>query len=653
MPEPVRADWIENPIDAFVLRGMEEFGLEPAPPADRATLLRRVTFDLTGLPPSPEDVEAFLADTEPGAFERVVDRLLDSPHYGERWGRHWLDVVRYADSDGYEYDDARPHAWRYRDWVIDALNADMPYDRFVREQVAGDELSPDDPEALVATGLHRLGPLRLNAGNQDEEKNRQEVLTEMTDMIGSAFLGLTIGCARCHDHKFDPIPQADYFRLQAFFAGTESRDLSIASEPEQREYEERMDRWKATSDRLRKELRALDESGSGEDPARRDLLVAEIDAHNAIKPEPPAGIMTVSEVESPAPATFILFQGEPGRHLDEVAPQFPGAIHGPALVPISATSERPGTAGRRASLARWLGDPSHPLTARVMVNRLWQHHFGRGLVATPNNFGIMGDPPTHPELLDWLAVEFAEGGFRLKAMHRLMVTSATYRQSSRASDQSLEEDPDNLLLSRMPRRRLEAEVLRDGVLAVAGTLNRTRGGPGVRLPLEPEVASQVYKGNWEPTPDPDEYTRRSIYLFVKRNIPLPFMEAFDAPDTLVSCGERNISIHAGQALALLNSALLDEQSRNFAGRLLAEVGPDPDRLAGRAIEVALSRPPRPEERERAHLFLEGQAALLEVEGVSWDTEGSPLPEGVTPALAAALSDLCLVLMNLDEFLYVD
>ncbi|WP_315851953.1 DUF1549 and DUF1553 domain-containing protein [Tautonia rosea] len=653
MPQPMLIDWVKNPIDAFILRGMEEFGLEPAPSTDRATLLRRVSFDLTGLPPTPEDVEAFLGDSKPDAYERVVDRLLNSPHYGERWGRHWLDVVRYADSDGYEYDDARPHSWRYRDWVINALNDDLPYDRFVLEQVAGDELSPDDPIAHVATGLHRLGPLRLNAGNQEEEKNRQEVLTEMTDMIGSAFLGLTIGCARCHDHKFDPIPQADYFRLQAFFAGTEFRDLSLASDSEQRAFDERLERWKSRRDRLRKELRSLDESGSGEDPARRDELVTAIDAHDATKPEPPAGVMTVSEVESHAPPTFILFRGEPGHHLDQVDPQFPGAINGPDPHRMSKTAAQSGTAGRRASLARWLADPSHPLTARVMVNRLWQHHFGRGLVATPNNFGIMGEPPTHPDLLDWLAVEFAEGGFRLKAMHRLMVTSATYRQSSKGSDQGLEEDPDNLLLSRMPRRRLEAEVLRDQILAVAGTLNRTPGGPGVRLPLEPEVANQVYKGRWEPTPDPDEYTRRSIYLFVKRNIPLPFMEAFDAPDTLVSCGERNISIHAGQALALLNSSLLDEQSRNFARRLLAEVGPDPDLLADRAIEFALSRPARPEERARARQFLEGQTALLEAEAEAKAPVPSLRSEGVDPALCAALSDLCLVLMNLDEFLYVD
>ena len=652
LPETSRPSWIRNPIDAFILEGIEEFGLVPAPPADRITLLRRVTLDLTGLPPTPGEVEVFLADDRPDAYERVVDRLLASPHYGERWGRHWLDVVRYADSDGFEYDDPRPHAWRYRDWVIDALNSDMPYHRFVRLQVAGDELAPEDPGALVATGLHRLGPLRLNAGNQDEEKNRQEVLTEMTDAIGYAFLGLTIGCARCHDHKFDPIPQADYYRLQAFFAGTKARDVTLAPDREREAYGRRMDRWKSRIKEIRRRLRELDKSGTGDAPARRAELRQELDEVEASEPAPLPGVMAVADPEEQAPPTFVLHRGEPGRLLEEVRPRFPGALDGTAIDPAPPGPDASGTA-RRASLARWLTDPSHPTTARVMVNRLWQHHFGRGLVATPNNFGVMGDPPSHPELLDWLAVEFIARGTRLKAMHRLMVTSATYRQSSRPSARSLELDAENLLLGRMPRRRLEAEILRDSILAVSGTLNRSGGGPGVRLPLDPAVASQVYKGAWEPTPEVDQHARRSVYLFVKRNIPVPLLEAFDAPDTLVSCGRRNASIHAGQALALLNSPFLDEQARAFARRLLDEVGPDPGLLAGRAIEVALSRPPTPEERARARSFLERQARLLRAEGTSRGPGAGRPADGVDPALSGAVSDLCLVLFNLDEFLYVD
>jgi hypothetical protein len=651
LPEPSDGDWVRNPIDAFILDALEEFDLAPSPPADPATLLVRVSLDLTGLPPSPEEVTAFLNDDRPDAYERVVDRLLESPHYGERWGRHWLDVVRYADSDGFEYDDPRPHAWRYRDWVIEALNADLPYDEFVRQQIAGDELRPDDPDALVATGMHRLGPLRLNAGNQDEEKNRQEVLTEMTDAVGSAFLGLTIGCARCHDHKFDPIPQADYYRLQAFFAGTTAADRSLASDREQAEYDEQLEVWKDRTSQIRKQLRRLERSEAPVDPVRRTELEVALDDLEAEKPTPPPGVMTVAEATSDAPRIFVLSRGEPGQRLDEVQPRSLAAIDGSTgTSPIPTGKPSSGTVGRRSALADWLASSSNPLTARVMVNRLWQHHFGRGLVATPNNFGAMGEPPSHPELLDWLAVEFVDLGYRLKALHRLMVTSNTYRQASTTPPEVRELDPDNLLIARMPRRRLEAEAIRDRVLAVSGALNPERGGPGVRLPLDPAVASQVYKGVWEPTPDPDQHDRRSVYLFIKRNIPNPLMEAFDAPDTLSSCGQRNVSIHAGQALALLNSPFLDDQSRILADRLLQEVGPNPNLLADRAISRALSRPSLPGERDRAAGFLRQQAGLLRAEGMIPD---EPRTDGVDPALSGAVADLCLTLFNLDEFLYVD
>ena len=724
LPRTRQEDWVRTPVDAFVLARLEAEGLNPAPRADRITLLRRVTFDLTGLPPTADEVDAFLGDKRPDAYEKVVERLLANPHYGERWAQHWLDVARYADSNGFEYDDPRPNAWRFRDWVIRSLNEDRPYDEFVRLQVGGDELAPDSADALVATGFNRLGPLRLNAGNQDEEKNRQEFLVEMTDAIGSSFLALTIGCARCHDHKFDPISQADYFRLQAFFAATDHKDHSLGSESERAAHERDMKSWREEVDSLKERVKALKRTcrgriaakkatalpenvraalalSEGERSDRQKALVSEAaeslkvsaeeieQAYSASeqkvraslrtkigrmresKPDPLPAAFAVMDRGAEAPATHILRRGEPGQHLDEVQPRFMEAVSwkGAPSIPAPKSTGIKGvdgqaSTGRRAALARWLGSDKNPLTARVMVNRVWQHHFGRGLVATPNDFGMMGEYPSHPQLLDWLATEFVAGGWSVKALHRVIVNSATYRQSSHLRPDGVAADPDNELLWRMPRRRLDAETFRDSILALSGAINRKAQGPGVRAPLSKEVAALLYKGKWEPTPDPAEHQRRTIYLFVKRNLRVPFLETFDAPSTVISCGSRPVSTHAGQALALLNGPFLTEQSEALARRLLAADASssrgsagriDIDAIIKRAYRLTLSRLPRDEELRAAKRFLTNQVASLRRQAESGERVEAPkgFPNGVDPLLATALTDFSLVVLNLDELMFVD
>jgi hypothetical protein len=682
--------WVRTAPDAFILARLEQVGLRPAPPSSRAALLRRVTFDLTGLPPTPEEVEDFLHDSRPDAYERVVDRLLCSPAYGERWAQHWLDVARYAESNGYEMDGDRPHAWRYRDWVVRAFNDDLPFDRFLTEQLAGDLLGGEDPKAeaaaLVATGFNRCGPVHLVSGNTDPEVNRNEVLTEMTDAVGSAFLGLTLGCARCHDHKFDPITQRDYYGLQAFFAATQPREIDIATAAEKEAHRRRAKAVAAQTAPLEKQIADLEapyrarlsaakhaalepayrealatdpkkrtatqkklvadaepliklswddvvEALSPADRERRAKLRARIHEIEAHAPPPPAEAWAVKDT-SLTPPTHVLKRGNPHRKGAPVEPGFPRVL---------ASQAEGGT--NRLALARWLSPPGHPLTARVLVNRLWQHLFGRGLVGTPNDFGVRGEAPTHPELLDWLACEFVEHGWSVKHMQRLLVLSSTYCQDSRGDARAAHQiDPDNRLLWRQNRRRLEGEALRDHTLAVSGVLNRAQGGPMVRVPLEPEVYELIFTEGepdnlWPVTPDRREHVRRSIYLFAKRNVRLPLFEAFDRPDTLTSCPVRPVSTFAPQALILMNGPFLQEQSKAFAARLLRECGPDADRQIDRAYRVALARPPRPTERDTARAFLRTQAELLAVRN------------SVDPA-AAALADFCLALLNRNEFIYV-
>ena len=721
-PPPVSdPDWAKNPIDAFVLSRLDKAGLKPSRPAERSALLRRVTYDLTGLPPTPKELDDFLADDRPDAYARVVDRLLASPHFGERQAQHWLDVVRYAESNGYEADGERPNAWRYRDYVVKAFNDDKPYGRFLTEQLAGDLLAGEaarkgvsgtdkaEAEWLIAAGFNRCGPAHQTSGNVDAAMLRQEMLTEMTNGVGAAFLGLTVGCARCHDHKFDPIPQADYYRLQAFFSAAQPKDIDLSTPDERADYAHRAEELNAkiapllkqaadieapVRERLREAKKARLEAPYREalavaadqrtpeqkklaeqadilikvtwdeivdalppaDREKRAALREQAHALEAQRPSPPAQAWTVAE-DGSALFAHVLKRGSLNQKGARVAPGYPRVL-------LSPGADAPGSPDaptlNRLDLAQWLTRPDHPLTARVIVNRLWQHHFGRGLVATPDDFGAHGEAPSDPELLDWLAVELVEHGWSLKHLHRLMVLSNAYQQDSRPADAAGKRiDPDNHLLWRMNRRRLDAEGLRDGVLAVAGTLNPAAGGPMVRTPLEPDVYALIFSegepdGLWPVTPDARQHTRRSLYLFSKRNLHLPLLDVFDQPDTLSPCPVRAVSTFAPQALVLLNGPFGQQQSKAFAVRVLGEAGRDDTARVDRAYRLALCRPPTTEERRTALDFLAGQTELLRDRLRARLPVGVPegTPDNLDPAAAAALADFCLALLNRNEFLYV-
>ncbi len=634
---PVHKPQVSNPIDAFVLARLQKEGLKPSPEADKVTLIRRATLDLIGLPPTPAEVEAFLNDKSSDSYEKVVNRLLASPHFGERWAQHWLDVVRFAESNGFELDAERPHAWRYRDYVIKSFNDDKPYDQFVTEQIAGDELAAgkdakEAAELWIATGMHRCGQVHVVSGNLDADVLRQEKLTEMVNGVGTAFLGLTVGCARCHDHKFDPISAGDYYRLQAFFSAAQYADVDFATVAERAANKNVIEGLNAKAAPLKKQIadidapyratiarakreklepkyrEALDIPAGKRTPDQKKLAA---DAGTLLKvtwdeilvaltptdrekrvalrehlhdlesqmPQPTAAAWAIRN-ENPA-ETFVLKRGDPKRKLSSVGTGFPRVIATDAAEPKS-----------RLELAQWVTAPDNPLTARVMVNRLWQHHFGRGLVATPNDFGMRGERPTHPELLDWLACELVDHKWSLKHIHRLIVTSATYRQAATTSH-GAKADSENKLLWRVNRRRLEAEAIRDSMLTAAGMLNRKVGGASVKVPLEPEVYDLIFTegepdGLWPVTPDAAEHARRSIYLFNKRNVRLPMFEAFDQPDTLNTCAFRPVSTFAPQALILMNAPFVREQGKALAVAVGKKCGPDFDKQIG-AIPVR----PRP------------------------------------------------------------
>ncbi|MFO0952295.1 MAG: DUF1549 and DUF1553 domain-containing protein [Isosphaeraceae bacterium] len=705
LPSVKESSWVRNPIDRFILAGLEEVEFRHSPEADRVALIRRLTFDLTGLPPSPEEVRAFLADQSADAYERLVDRLLDSPHYGERWAQHWLDLAHYADSNGFELDAERPDAWRYRDWVVNALNQDMPYDRFLTLQIAGDEAQPGDTVGLIATGFGRSGPREVVGGNVDPLVKRQSELTEVTGTVGSVFLGLTLGCARCHDHKFDALPTTDYYRLQSFFAAAELVELPIAPEAERKAFEkakaeiakqvapfrsrmseieapyrkallaaktamltpneravmaipakQRTPAQKRLAEGLSTTLKVSWEevaeavAKNPADHAERESLKRRIDAVERTLPRPPACAQALVDRKATAPETFVLKRGDPKHPGPRVEPRPPGVIlAGLPAGSFESVSPSKETTGRRLALARWLTRPDHPLTARVLVNRLWQHHFGRGIVATPSDFGVRGEPPSHPELLDWLAAELVANGWRLKPIHRLMVTSAAYRQTSSPDPSPVwkkqaTDDPDNTLLWRMNRRRLEAESLRDAMLAVTGEINPKAGGPGVLVPIEKEVEDLIFTEAevvdlWPETPDRSEHLRRSLYLFRKRNVRYPMFDAFDAPDTQTACPQRPVSTHALQALVLLNSDFALDRAKALARRVLAEVPATTEGRINHIYERVLGRTPRPTELEQARTFLDTQTRLIRTENPGRDD-------------AQAWVDYCLAMLNRNEFLYV-
>ncbi|VTR96202.1 Uncharacterized protein OS=Singulisphaera acidiphila (strain ATCC BAA-1392 / DSM 18658 / VKM B-2454 / MOB10) GN=Sinac_4601 PE=4 SV=1: PSCyt2: PSD1 [Gemmata massiliana] len=680
-----------NPVDAFIRAKLTAAKLSLAPPATREQLIRRVTFDLHGLPPTPEEIDAFVSDKAPEAWAKVVDRLLASPRYGERWGRHWLDLARYADTNGYEFDEPRPDAWRYRDYVIKSFNDDKPFDRFITEQLAGDEAFPNSPEALVATGFNLLGPDMTDSA--DQAQRRLNTLTDMTDTAALAFLGLTVTCARCHDHKFEPISQKDYFRLQAFFTPANFRkDIPVVTPTEVaarisavRSYEqstkglreqlaavEEPHRKKMFEDRLAKlspdaqtahrtapahrtggqielvaeteaKVRVTDAEGAKAltpaEKARTEELKAKLKAFDSKKPPAPPVAMGLTDKPGVPPKTFLLERGELDKKGVEVEPGFPVVLlpeskEAPATVKALANST-----GRRLALANWVASTDNPLTARVIVNRLWQHHFGRGIIGTASDFGLRGQKPTHPELLDWLACELmhpsptpplnGEGlkitgpaPWALKRLHRLMLLSETYQQSTQASKDGAVLDPDNKLLAHANRLRLEGEAVRDSLLAVGGRLNPKMGGPGVVLP----EASRAAGGSRAVavTTDAAEHTRRSVYLLSRRNLKLAFLEAFDLPDSNLSCPKRERSTTATQALALLNAEETMVAAKALAYRLTREAKDEDARIA-LAYRLTLGRVPAAKETERAKAFL----------------KESPL------------SELCRALFNVNEFVYLD
>jgi hypothetical protein len=604
-----------NPVDAFVLARLEERGWSLAPPASRTEWIRRVTFDLTGLPPTPEEIDAYEHDNSSDADERLVDRLMASPRYGERWAQHWLDVVRYAETEGYEYDRAVPDSWRFRDYVIASLNEDKPFDRFLTEQLAGDEIAPGDTERQVASIFHRLGPVRRNAGNPEIALSRNEVLTERTDIVGAAFLGLTIGCARCHNHKLEPISQKDYYRLQAYMAATEEHNINLAPVAEFRTWEVKTKEIQNEIKRLKRRMRRA----SDEEQKR---LADELQALDDSMPPRPATIPATTNDPAARTEIHVLHRGVWEDKGERVSPRPPSVLVSSTEPELPADVPDP-----RTRLARWLTSPEHPLTARVLVNRTWAQHFGAGLVRTLNDFGTHGDRPSHPELLDWLAASLVENGWRLKPLHRMIVLSAAYRQSSQAplAEQAQRIDPENRLLWRMNRRRLTAEEIRDAMLAVAGRLCVKAGGPSVLVPVDDDLVKLLYKpSQWQVTPAPTEHDRRTIYLIAKRNLRLPFMDTFDAPALQSSCTRRESSTHAPQALELLNGRLSNDLARSFASRLRAECGGADCSLADRAFRLALGRPPVDEELAASLAFLRDEP----------------------------IEDFTLALFNLNGFLYV-
>ena len=696
-------------IDDFVKKELDARGLQPAPIADRRTLLRRAYLDLIGLPPTPDEADEFLQDQRPDAWERLIDRLLGSPHYGERWGRHWLDVARYADSNGFEHDFDRPNAWRYRDYVIRAFNRDKPYDTFLREQIAGDELPETTTDSLIATGFLR-NYAKVGFREKDNPENRFDYLDDMLGTIGRGVLGLTVQCARCHDHKFDPITQRDYYRMQASLFGYVEVDHPLTSREEAEAYEKKKaeidSRVQAVRDKLRElerpyreqllpakykkfpqnvqeaiatpedkrtagqallasqVIRTVSVSGAEidrimkpEDSAQKQLLNEEIARIEKERPKPIPVAMGITDGDyrftpdgpgdEPAPGkgvkqaalegsflqtgpgryqappSYLLVRGDPNSKGPEMQPGFLSAItYGNPPTELPPASGK--TSGRRLALAEWLVSKENPLTARVMVNRIWHHHFGRGIVPTLDNFGRMGEMPSNPELLDWLAVEFRNGGWSIKQMHRLIMTSEAYKRASRFDDPNdSEKDPQDRFLWRYPMQRLDAEIIRDSILAVSGGLNREMFGKPVFPVLQPDVLKSMNYGIWKQSADGPAVWRRSVYVYRKRGLPYPFLDIFDLPNQNISCGARNVSTVPTQALTLLNDEFVLRQAQLFANRL-AEAETDSGKQIDLAYRLALGRPPS-EAELRANLeFLK----------------------------TGTLRDFAHVVLNLNEFLYM-
>ena len=699
-PDVRNRAWVRNPIDAFILARLESENIQPSSEADRRTLLRRVSLDLTGLPPTPKEIAAFLADNRPDAYERLVDRLLASPHYGEKWARHWLDLAHYADSDGYEKDNSRPWAWRYRNWVIDALNNDMPFDEFTIEQLAGDVLPNGTVEQRVATGFMRNTLTNREAG-VDRMEARFEQIVNRTNTVSTTWLGLTMGCAQCHNHKFDPISNKDYYSMFAFFENAEEKmiDAPLPGEtgphlealPEYRakreqilaEYKipELFDRWEARmrdafvnqgkdlewdfavtsyramvdgadkllkEDRTKRSRRDLDRlieyflanngpEFSQDKPTADSLKTARQKLNELTATLPRFTQAAVMATDPSMPPSRIHLGGDYKNTGDIVEPNTPAAL--PAL--NSSTHDR-------LALARWIASRSNPLTARVAVNRMWQEYFGIGLVRTSEDFGLQGEAPSHPELLDWLASEFMDRGWSVKQIHKLIVTSAAYRQSANTRKELEQRDPENRLIARQSRVRLSAEIVRDSALAAAGLLNTSVGGPSVKPPQPAGVAELAYANSvkWVESKGTDRY-RRGLYVHYQRTAPYPLLTNFDAPDSNVTCSRRRRSNTPLQSLNLLNDPVFFEAAQGLAVRVLNE-GKE-DRL-GYAFEMALGRAPKPRERERLARYYDSELAVYMADAKAAQ---SMLPidiDNATPEERAAWVAVSRVLLNLDEFI---
>jgi hypothetical protein len=664
-------------IDSFINAKLN--GLRAAARAEKSVLVRRAYYDLHGLPPTFEQSQRFINDSSPTAWEKLIDELLASPRYGEKWGRHWLDLVRYGDTAGFEQDPYILDAWRYRDYVIDSFNADKPYDRFVKEQIAGDEIWPDDPKARTGTGYFTVGTNR-DMLYKVEDINRVEQLTDYVDTTSSVFLGLTVGCARCHDHKYDPIPQRDYYRMQAIFTPAvkhrifleynaarsydiglnyrefKLRDIGSEIDTIQKPYREQIRKSKiaALADDLREAFSTEDEKRT---PAQRVLVdsnpgavrVSQDEIYKALSADDRARVdalgrklvgMFASHTSGPiAPGVMDPDRVAPDTYMPVRGASGLGLKIGPGLLTALGGSDIPEpppdaiTTLRRKALAEWIGSDKHPLTARVMVNRMWQYHFGRGLVATPSDFGSRGMAPSHPELLDHLATEFVARGWSMKAMHKLMMMTDAYRRDSAATASVREKDPENVWLSHYSRRRLSAEEVRDSVLQSAGTLNLKMGGRPVVPPQTKEELygmSQSPDNFWPVSWNKEDHTRRSVYTLIRRSYRTPLMEAFDGPDGTLHCARRDESTVAPQSLTLMNSDFAYDQARAFAARLLKNSG----NAVTQAYRDALSREPSAEEAKLTSEFLRKQQER-------------------TGSMEAAVIELARGLFNLNEFLYVD
>ena len=710
-PVPASADF-EHPVDRFLDAARQEAGVTAGPRADDLTLVRRAYLDLTGLPPTLEQIDEFLADKERGAWERLIDRLLDSPHYGERWGRHWMDVARYADSTGFEQDYRRDNAWRYRDYIIDAFNDDKPYNQFLREQIAGDELDHVTDETRIATGFLRAGP-RVNFREKDNPERRHDYLDDVLGTLGRGVLGMTVHCARCHDHKFDPILQKDYYSMQASIFGYVEIDYPLLDRAGVQEYREKNAAIDAAQQPLRDEIAEIEaphrerlrielikerfpenvqqaalkpeaERTAGEqllaaqvlsiNPPRRQVvealseeegdrwskLTAAVEALEAVRPpEPPmAEIVTDGDYryapDGPGdnvigcpecrilpdePGSFLheeggpAYEAPPNYFLIRGDPFSPGSEMSPGFLTVATYGDPPTalprpdgrTSGRRLALAEWIASRDNPLTARVMANRIWHHHFGRGIVRTLDNLGRMGDAPTHPELLDYLAVEFMDRGWSVKEMHRLLMTSEAYRMASAHEDaDSRAADPDNRLLWQYRPQRLEAEALRDAIMTVSGAIDLTVGGEPVFPHVPQELLLAARNGYWDNQADGPDVWRRSVYVFRRRSLSFPFFETFDLPDQNQTAAARNVSTVATQALTLMNNEFVLNQARLFAERLERAAPGDVDRQIDLAYRIALTRPPAAEEARIARDLVSSQS----------------------------LVDLTHVMLNLNEFLYL-